>query len=156
MATHGERMKEWRERNGAGDCERVANELLEYIETVLVPVGKAVEIDPADFTHTGMHPNSPTRPGPAWPVGEHRFQKEADLLAKASASVPLPDEYRPPNFHHLSYVIPAGVGPGHTRGKLPSERVVEIIGPFQEASAAAWKDRILAIEQMLDERLGRG
>lgn len=34
---HNERMAEWRERNDNGDCGRVANELIEYIENGLVP-----------------------------------------------------------------------------------------------------------------------
>lgn len=146
--THEERMKDWRERNDAGDCGRVATELLEYASQLAryafgwlpgmpgfvrsgvvgkdgsiglpsaaidgetrsflvlqggsvtaeseqlyvngsprdmrayfcfvvdnwlfmgcepeVAAGRATSADPADFTHTGMHPKSPTRPGPAW------------------------------------------------------------------------------------------
>ena len=37
-AWHDSRMEAWRERNNAGDCGRVANELISYIDEELVPV----------------------------------------------------------------------------------------------------------------------
>lgn len=60
---HGERMATWRARNDNGDCGRVANELLEYIEPVLVPVGKATEADPKSGQHvvTGRAPDAVPR-----------------------------------------------------------------------------------------------
>jgi hypothetical protein len=173
LAKHRELMAEWRERNDGGDCGRVANELIAYIDEELAPklgakCSKCGGLGTVSEPYLGGTAISGCPNGRPWPPPAARIVNLAPPAYEPSEA-PISEidhgkwtfdvgAFKESSLVELHDAMVAAVRK-RAAGKLPSERANEIAVELCRSGYAGgmdWKSSMIeALAKALDEFVGR-